>query len=154
MNGKLDELTRTMSQESEKTSQTMERVLAAADQSRVYSPPVSSGEYTVIAAAEVSAGGGFGSGMGFGPAGGPRSKAASETDASSEPVPTGGGGGGGGGGGSIGRPVATIIIGPDGVSVKPVFDVTKIGLAALTAFGAVGALALKVLREELRAGRA
>ena len=47
MNEKLGELTRTMSQESEKTSQTMERVLAAADQSRVYTPPVSSGEYTV-----------------------------------------------------------------------------------------------------------
>ncbi|MBN1630162.1 MAG: hypothetical protein JW990_10390, partial [Thermoleophilia bacterium] len=97
---------------------------------------------------------GFGSGMGFGPAGGPKSKAASEADASSEPAPVGGGGGGGGGGGSIGRPVATIIIGPDGVSVKPVFDVTKIGLAALTAFGAVGALALKVFKERLRVDRA
>jgi uncharacterized spore protein YtfJ len=41
----------------------------------------------------------------------------------------------GGGGGSSGRPVAIIIIGPDGVTVKPVVDVTKIALAGVTAWG-------------------
>ena len=44
-----------------------------------------------------------------------------------------GGGGIGGGGRSAGRPVAIIIIGPEGVTVKPVFDVTKIALAGITA---------------------
>jgi uncharacterized spore protein YtfJ len=41
----------------------------------------------------------------------------------------------GGGGGSSGRPVAIIIIGPDGVTVKPVVDVTKIALASITVCG-------------------
>jgi uncharacterized spore protein YtfJ len=43
-----------------------------------------------------------------------------------------GGGGLGGGGGSHGRPVAVIVIGPNGVRVRPVVDVTKIGIAAVT----------------------
>jgi hypothetical protein len=35
----------------------------------------------------------------------------------------------------MGRPVAIIAIGPDGVTVKPVVDVTKLVLAALTGLG-------------------
>jgi hypothetical protein len=50
-------------------------------------------------------------------------------------------------------PAAAIVVGPQGVEVKPVFDVTKVGLAALTAFGAVGMLALKTLKQRRRAGR-
>jgi hypothetical protein len=34
----------------------------------------------------------------------------------------------------MGRPVAIIAIGPDGVRVKPVVDVTKVALAGLTAW--------------------
>jgi energy-coupling factor transporter ATP-binding protein EcfA2 len=45
---------------------------------------------------------------------------------------TGGAGGLGGGGGAIGRPVAIIAIGPDGVRIKPVVDLTKVALAGLT----------------------
>jgi uncharacterized spore protein YtfJ len=48
-----------------------------------------------------------------------------------------GGGGGGGGGGSFGRPVALISIGPDGVEVQPIVDVTKVGIAAIAAVGAL-----------------
>ena len=44
---------------------------------------------------------------------------------------------GGGGGVSGSRPVAAISIGPEGVCVQPVVDVTKIALAFLTAFGAM-----------------
>jgi hypothetical protein len=47
----------------------------------------------------------------------------------------------------MGRPVAAIIVTADGVQVKPVLDVTKLALAALTAFGAMGVLALKVLKK-------
>lgn len=80
------------------------------------------------------AGGGFGSGLGFGPAL-PRSKKEelARTTSQSEQADSGGGGIGGGGG-SNGRPVAIIIIGPDGVKVKPVFDLTKIALAGITAW--------------------
>ena len=60
-----------------------------------------------------------------------------------------GGGGIGGGGGASGRPVAIIIIGPDGVTVKPVFDITKIALAGITAWGAM----LGVLRRVRKASK-
>ena len=49
-------------------------------------------------------------------------------------------GGGGGGGGSSGRPVAAIVIGPDGVKIEPVVDVTKIGLAAIGAWLSIALL--------------
>jgi hypothetical protein len=48
-----------------------------------------------------------------------------------------GGSGGGGGGGSMARPVAVISIGPGGVDVEPVVDVTKLGIAFITALGAL-----------------
>ena len=43
--------------------------------------------------------------------------------------------GGGGGGAAYSRPVAVVIIDPNGVRVEPVVDATKIGLAALTVLG-------------------
>ena len=55
-------------------------------------------------------------------------------------------GGSGGGGGSSGRPVAVIVVGPDGVEVKPIFDVTKFGLAVLTAWAVMLATALRLRR--------
>jgi uncharacterized spore protein YtfJ len=54
--------------------------------------------------------------------------------------------GGGGGGGSSGRPVAIITIGPEGVTVKPVFDITKILLAGLTSLGAMVMMFGKMLK--------
>ena len=50
----------------------------------------------------------------------------------------------------MGRPVAIIVIGPDGVTVKPVVDLTKLALAAITASAAT----LGVLRAMRRVGRA
>lgn len=93
----------------------------------VFSEPVTAGEYTVITASEVTAGfgAGYGGGGGFGP----------EDD---EDGQSGGVGGGGGGGGSTtARPVAAISIGPDGVSVQPIVDPTKFGIAIATAVGAM-----------------
>jgi uncharacterized spore protein YtfJ len=144
----MNQFLRGMEQEAERKAQTMERLLSAADAAKVFSQPVTSGGYTVITAAEVGGGGGFGSGMGMGAPRGRRRRDAGQDEqaADQEERGTGAGIGGGGGGGSMGRPVSTIIIGPDGVEVRPVLDVTKLTLAALTAFGTVGALALKVLK--------
>src|SRR4051794_39913763 len=103
-----------------------DRIFAAAHGRAVWSDPVQANGYTVITASEVIAGGGFGSGFGSGRSPGDAAAAASQ-DRTNE----GSGGGSGGGGGAMGRPVATIIIGPDGVRVRPVVDVTKIALAAV-----------------------
>ena len=127
----------------------LDRVLAAARSDAVYSQPIISGNDTVITASEVTAGGGFGSGIGFGPGMSPPEQEQSSEEGSSSEQADSGGGGLGGGGGSAGRPVAIIIIGPDGVTVKPVFDLTKIALAGVTA----GITLLTMFRRVRRARR-
>ncbi len=87
----------------------LERVISVSAD-RVFREPVRVGETVVIPAAAIMYGGGFGFG----------------TDQSRN-------GGGGGGGWNDGRPVAVIEAGPAGVRVRPVVDVTKIGLAVLAA---------------------
>ncbi len=77
---------------------------------RVYADPVRIGDRVVIPAATVEFSGGFGFGG----------------DAESN-------GGGGGGGYQAGRPVAIIEAGPAGVTVKPVIDFTRIGIAVVAA---------------------
>jgi uncharacterized spore protein YtfJ len=86
----------------------------------VFSEPTTSGDHTVITASEVYVGMGLGVGRGSG----------------GEPDDEGNGEGSGGGG-SAGRPVAAIIIGPKGVRVEPIVDVTKIALAFFTTLGAM-----------------
>lgn len=132
----------------ETLSRVVEKIYSAAQPGAVYSEPVVSGNYTIITASEVTAGGGFGSGLGFGPTKGPAEKQSGEEVSQSQQTSRGGGGIGGGGG-SNGRPVAIIIIGPGGVTVKPVFDMTKIALASITAMGAM----LVALRKILKASR-
>jgi uncharacterized spore protein YtfJ len=112
-----------------------ERIYSAAQPGAVYSEAVVAGSHTVITASEVTAGGGFGFGQGHGPA---------DTGQESNQAP--GGVGGGGGGGSMGRPVAVITIGPEGVTVKPVVDATKIALAAVTAWAAVAATVIRLTK--------
>jgi uncharacterized spore protein YtfJ len=119
----------------EQVTKVLEKIYSAAQPGAVFGEPVRSGDYTVITASEVLAGGGFGSGTGFGPAS-PAMKASEEKTSPSEQI-NAGGGGMGGGGSSRGRPVAIIVIGPTGVSVKPVFDFTKLALAGLTTWGAM-----------------
>ncbi len=109
-----------------------EKIFAAAQPGAVYGEPVTAGNYTVITASEIAAGGGFGSALGFGSSTTPPKQQGETSQPRGQP---GNGGGLGGGGGSSGRPVAIIIIGPDGVTVKPVVDVTKIALASVTALG-------------------
>jgi uncharacterized spore protein YtfJ len=100
----------------------MHHYLEAATVEAVYGEPVRSGETLVVPAAEVVSVFGFGMGSGSG-------TAAANVGGS------GGGGGGGGGGRVLSRPVAVVVITPGAVRVEPVVDVTKLGLAALTAFG-------------------
>jgi uncharacterized spore protein YtfJ len=150
MNQGVNDLLESVRKESEARSQTLQRLWSAADASSVFGQPVSSGEYTVIPAAEVAGGGGFGSGMGFGTPRMRRGESPAEAGdaagggASPEAAAEGAGGGGGGGGGAMGRPVAVIVLGPNGVEVKPVLDMTKLSLTALGAFGAALAISMKM----------
>lgn len=98
---------------------TMDHFLSAANVGAVYSDPVEHGETLVIPAAEVVSVFGFGAGSGNG--------GAEDNDG------RGGGSGGGGGGRVFSRPVAVIVAERGGVRVDPVFDITKIALAGLTA---------------------
>ncbi len=120
----------------------VERLFEVAQPGAVYGEPVTAGDYTVITASEVKVGMGYGFGGGTGTS----TEAASieeEGDAGIqdagevEEADAGAGGGGGGGGVSGSRPVAAISIGPNGVEVQPVVDVTKIALAFVTALGAM-----------------
>jgi uncharacterized spore protein YtfJ len=118
----------------EQTLALAEKLFAVAQPGSVYSQPVQSGSYTLITASELMAWFGFGSGVA---GGAPASAEGSASGESRARQASGAGGGSGGGGGSSGRPVAVITIGPEGVQIKPVVDVTKLGIAALTAIGAM-----------------
>jgi uncharacterized spore protein YtfJ len=119
----------------------IERLFDVATPGAVFSEPVQAGETTVITASEatVSMGFGFGFGGGEEPAAASAAAAGTAADAgdegAKEPAPEGMGGGGGGGGYAGSRAVAVITVGPEGVRVEPVVDVTKIVLAFFTMFG-------------------
>ena len=119
---------------------TLENFLDTASVDRVYGDPIQHGDSTIIPTAEVLTGLGFGVGYGMGSA--PAAKKDEEGNQEDQAEQNqaggtsyGGGGGGGGGGRTLARPVAVIIASPEGVRVEPVVDVTKVALAALTAFG-------------------
>ncbi len=128
----------------ENSQQLLEKFIETARPASVFAPPLSAGDYTIITASEVYAGMGvgFGGGGGSGPA--PSEEPTSdqptqEQPATDEALPPGSGVGYGGGGGGVtlGRPVAAITIGPDGVSVEPIVDATKIAIALFTTIGAM-----------------
>jgi len=99
----------------------------------VYGQPITVGEHTIITASEYTAsiGAGYGGSAGNSPG--------SQGDS------TGFNGGGGGGGMTMARPVATIIVGPNGVRVEPVVDATKIAITMFTGLGAM-AMALRKMK--------
>jgi len=99
---------------------TMDKFMATANVNAVYAKPVHEGETTIITCSEVFAGLAFGVGEGGG---------------KDEEGSGGMGAGGGGGGRTFARPVAAIVATPEGVTIKPIIDTTKIGLAALTTLG-------------------
>ncbi len=130
----------------ERTMKALGQVFSAAQAGAVFGAPVTSGDYTVITASEVVAGGAiaFGSGSGEGA----RGPASSGTAAGSPQQGTAGGAGGGGG--SSGRPVAVIILSPDGVQVKPVLDVTKLAIAGITTWGTMFFMLRRMRRRKRR----
>ena len=105
----------------EETIDLIGKLTQVAEPGVVFSKPIQSGDYTVITASELA----IGLGAGFG------SGAGGDTSGS------GAGGGGGGGGSALGRPVAIISIGPNGVQVEPIVDPTKIAIAFFTTLGAM-----------------
>ena len=117
----------------------LEQFIDRADVSAVYGKAIRQGDTYLIPTAEIITAMGFG--IGEGGAGG---------EADPEKPSNGGeasGGGGGGGGTSQARPVAVIVAGPQGVHVQPIYDWTKIYLAALTTFGFMIATLAKFSRD-------
>ena len=133
MTNPLNAMAEAMDKYQEQSREWMDKLLGAAKPRAVYGEPITSGGYTVVTASEVTAGGGFGYGFG----GGSEPTSAPGPTPGQEQENVGGGGGIGGGGGSTGRPVAAIIIGPEGVRVEPVIDTTKIAIAIFTTVGAM-----------------
>lgn len=120
----------------------IERIYGATRPGAVFSEPVTSGGYTVITAQEISSGGGFGTGMGFGTDGSEAGEPANGEATSAAPAKNAGGGGSGigGGGGAMSRPIAAIIIGPDGVRVEPIVDRTKVAITVITTLLSMAAI--------------
>lgn len=123
----------------------MQRLLDVARPDKVYSEPVTNGDYTVITASELAVGIGFGFGGGGGTAPAPTGETA-ET-AATDQTPSGYGSGGGGGGTTLARPVVVIEIGPQGVRVEPIVDPTKIAIAFLTTMAAIVATLARAWRK-------
>ena len=139
----LDKMGISILKNQENSQQLLEKFVETARPSSVFAPPLTAGDYTIITASEVYAGMGvgFGGGGGSGPAGpeAPTSDQPPADQLASEDLPPGSGVGYGGGGGGVtmGRPVAAITIGPDGVNVEPIVDATKIAIALFTTIGAM-----------------
>jgi uncharacterized spore protein YtfJ len=131
MNGDLGKTVVTAVQNQEQAGELINKLIAVAQPGSVFSQPVTAGDYTIITASEVSAAVGVGFAIGVGSGSAPTGEQAAPGAQNGE----GGGGGGGGGGGAIARPVATISIGPHGVTVEPIVDVTKIAIAFFTTIG-------------------
>jgi putative ABC transport system permease protein len=103
----------------ENVSRALER---AASGEGAVGPATTVGERAVVPLLETFASVGFGAGGGGGVA---------------EGAPPGGGGGGGGGGVGRSRTIAVAIVGPEGVKIRPVVDVTGLALPAASAIAAV-----------------
>ncbi len=110
--------------------ESLDRLLAVARAGAVFGQPVTQGDTTIIPCSEVAAAIGLGGGSGYGPEGQGQA----------------GGNGAGGGGGARSRPVAAIVITPQGVRVEPVLDVTRIVLASMVTGGFALAWLIRLVR--------
>ena len=104
---------------------TMEEFLATSDVRVVYGEPIQHDDTMIIQTPEAVCVLALGSGSGSG----------TNADQNPEKPSQGSGSGGGGWGRALSRPVAVVVASPEGVRVDPVFDITKIALAGLTALG-------------------
>ena len=133
----------------------LDKLMATANVEAVYGKPIKHNDSIIIPSSEVFAVMGVGGGswmmepepIAEDEAGEP------EQEKPEEKPRSGNGGGGGGGGYTFARPVALIIAGPDGVRVEPVFDRTKVLLAAFTAFGFMFATMARMMSRRPRFGR-
>lgn len=135
MTDTLDQVNHSFSESNTQTIGLIDKLFSVTRPEAVYSEPVTVNDYTVITASELWVGMGYGFGVG-GNTPDEDSTAGDPADEEVDVEPAFGGGGGGGGF-SMGRPVAAISIGPDGVEVEPVVDATKIALAFVTMLGAM-----------------
>ena len=131
MTNVLENWSRTVTKNQEEASELVEKLFDVARPKAVFGEPITVGEHVVITANEVNVGVGIGFGGGMGSGGQPDEEPAAEGQG------VGGGGGGGGGGASGARPVAAIVVSPQGVWVEPIVDVTKLGLAMFTMLGSM-----------------
>lgn len=118
-------------QEAERTlNDSLRRMIDSVRAEAIFGSPIEREGVTVIPCSEVAMGFGMGGGSGVGPANNGQAERAARPsgDVSS-------GGGIGGGGGAQGRPVAVVVVSHGEARVRPVVDVTKFMLAALTAAG-------------------
>lgn len=130
-------------QEAEKHNKDVEMLnslVAAANVNAVFAEPVQSGDYLIINASENVTGAGYGRGGGAGS--GPMDEEDEEAGSAG-----GYGIGSGGGGGSTTRPVAAIIVGPEGVRVEPIVDVTKFLIALFTTVGSMALMFSRMLKQ-------
>jgi uncharacterized spore protein YtfJ len=130
--------------------QTMDNLTRIAATDAVYGKPIKSGDVTIIPTAEVLCGMGFGVGSGDYTPPDEVQLSAEQPGAEGEPShpPVSGSGSGGGGGGySFSRPVALVIVSPEGVRVEPILDRTKILLAALTTAGFMIGMMARMVRQ-------
>lgn len=117
----------------------LDKLFAVAQPGAVYSEPIQVEGQTIITLNEVTVAMGYGFGVGEG-GGAPDA----ETQEANAPMQGGSGGGGGGGGFSAGRPVAILSVDANGVRIKPVVDVTKLGIAFFTTFGAMALMLVRM----------
>ena len=103
----------------DKVGDLLQQLVASGGANAAFGEPRTVGDRTIIPAAEVMRGFGFGMGSGGG-----RTPSGERAE---------GGSGGGAGGGTRTRPVAAIVVGPEGVSVEPIVDMTQIWMAVVTA---------------------
>jgi uncharacterized spore protein YtfJ len=127
----LENWSRTVAKNQEEAAALVQKLFDVARPQAVFSEPVTVGEQVVITASEVNAA------MGIGFGGGVGSSAQQDEEQPREGENEGAGGGGGGGGASFARPVAAIVVSPQGVWVEPIVDVTKLGLAMFTVLGSM-----------------
>jgi uncharacterized spore protein YtfJ len=132
----------------EDASELVGRLFEVARPGVIFGEPVTAEGRTVITASEIAIGMGIGFGLG-GASGTETDEIEDEKEGgapSAESQGVGVGGGGGGGGASRGRPVAVVVVEPAGVRVEPIVDVTKLGLAMVTALGGIFAMAARMRR--------
>lgn len=121
-------------------NETMQAFIETASVERVFGAPIEVSDTIIIPAAENLVAMGFAAGGGYG-------SADEENDEESPTNNEEGARVGGGGGRTLSRPVAIIVASPEGVHVEPVFDRTKIALAALTAAGFMVGMIFRMTRE-------